>query len=135
MWSLKRSLAVVRLGQRIGSFRVPPELATTRHVIFRSDDNFVEPGLFGLKTPGYKVFTAEELERLGYPKGKGEIYAVFEVEEDQAYTGQEWDGPELQKVLQEFESRRGYRKPGSLGRTSAFPRVLSLKELLRAMKG
>jgi hypothetical protein len=90
--------------------------------------------LFGLKTPGYKVFTAEELERRGYPKGRGDIYAVFEVEEDQAYKRQEWDGPELQKVLQEFESRRSYRKSGPLGRTSAFPRVLSLKELLRAMK-
>jgi predicted component of viral defense system (DUF524 family) len=133
-WSMDNKLAVVRLGQRIGTFRVPPELATTRHVLFRSDDNFVEPGLFGLKTPGYKVFTAEELERLGYPKGRGDIYAVFEVEEDQAYKGQKWDGPELQKVLQEFESRRSYRKPASLGRTSAFPRVLSLKELLRAMK-
>jgi hypothetical protein len=133
--NLKQPLAVVRLGQRKGSFRVPPELASVRHVVFRSDDDFVEPGLFQLRIQGFKVFTSEELASRGYPGPKGEIYGVFEVERDSAYAEQEWDGPILQKVLKDYESRRTYRQIESLGRTSAFPRVISLKELLRAMKG
>jgi len=44
------------------------------------------------------------------------------------------DGAKLQGVLKDFESRRSYRKVGSLGRTSAYPRVLSLRELLKAMR-
>ena len=133
-WFLRRHLAVVRLGQRRGSFRVPPELASVRHVLFRSDDNFVEPGLFRLKEPGYKVFTSEELIAYGYPGPQGDVYAVFEVEEDPAYNGQVWDGTKLQELLKEFESRRTYRKVASLGHNSALPRVLSLRELLKAMK-
>jgi hypothetical protein len=103
-------------------------------VVFRADNNFVEPGLFRLKDPGYKVFTAEELMAKGYPGPGGDVYAVFEVEKDQAYKDQEWDGAELQKVLKEFESRRTYRKLASLGHNSAVPRVLSLRELLKAIK-
>lgn len=132
-WFLKNHLAVVRLGQRRGSFRVLPELASVRHVLFRSDDNFVETGLFRLKDPGYKVFTAEELIAKGYPGPGGDVYAVFEVEEDQAYKARQWDGAKLQNVLKKFEERRTYRQIQSLGRGSAIPRVLSLRDLLEAL--
>lgn len=133
-WFLKRHLAVVRLGERKGTFKVPPELATVRHVLFRSYKNFVEPGLFALKETGYKVFTAEELEKRGFPGPKGEIYAVFEVEDDEAYRGREWNGRILQDVIKNFEAKRSYRKPESLGHASAYPRVVSLRELLKALK-
>ena len=133
-WFLRHHLAVVRLGQRRGSFRVPPELASVRHVLFRSDDNFVVPGLFRLKEVGYKVFTAEELIAKGYPGPGGDVYAVFEVEEDPAYDGQEWNGAKLQTVLKAFESRRAHRKVESLGHHSAVTRVLSWRGLLKALK-
>lgn len=133
-WFLRSHLAVVRLGQRRGTFHVLPELASVRHVAFRSDDNFVEPGLFSLKVHGYKVFTAEELINRGYPGPTGEIYAVFEVEKDPAYSGQEWDGAKLQEVLRAYESRRTYRAVNSLRRASALPRILSLRELLKAVR-
>jgi hypothetical protein len=61
------------------------------------------------------------------------VYAVFEVEKDPAYDGQEWDGAKLQEVLKAFESRRVYRDVASLGHNSAVPRVLSLRELLKAL--
>lgn len=133
-WFLKRHLAVVRLGKRHGAFKVPPELASVRHVLLRSDDKFVEPGLFALKEPGYKVFTDEELIKLGYPEPKGDIYAVFEVVEDDAYRGKEWDAEILKNVIMDFEERRTYRRPITLGHGSAYPRVLSLRELLKALK-
>jgi len=133
-WFLKKHLAVVRLGKRHGSFKVPPELASVRHVLLRSDDKFVEPGLFALKKPGYKVFTDEELAKTGYPEPQGDIYAVFEVEEDDKYRGKEWDGEILEDVIKDFEERRSYRRPITLGHGSAIPRVLSLRELLKALK-
>jgi predicted component of viral defense system (DUF524 family) len=133
-WFLKHHLAVVRLGQRRGSFRVPPELASVLHVVFRADDHFVEPGLFRLKEPGFKVFTAEELINKGYPGPGGDVYAVFEVEEDPVYKNAAWDGTKLQRVLREFEAKRSFRQIHSLGRDSAIPRVLSLRELLKTVK-
>jgi hypothetical protein len=81
------------------------------------------------------VFTAGELLSTGYPgRAGGEIYAVFEVSEDPEYVGRNWDGVELMQVLTEFEARMKQKKPVSLGHTSAYPRILSLRELLRALK-
>jgi hypothetical protein len=133
-WFIKERLALVRLGERRGSFHVPPELASALHVLLRTERNKVEPGLFRLKQTGYKVYTVEELVKRGYPDPGGEIYAVFEIEEDEAYCGREWDGERLQEVLKDFVSRRTYRKVESLGHTSAYPCVLSLRDLLKAIK-
>jgi hypothetical protein len=71
----------------------------------------------------------------GYPGRAGvEIYAVFEVNEDPEYAGRNWDGEALMQVLTEFEARMKQNKPISLGHTSAYPRILSLRELLKALK-
>jgi hypothetical protein len=133
-WFLKEGLALVRLGERRGAFHVQPDLANALHILLRTDRNHVEPGLFRLKQKGYKVYTAEELVKRGYPNPGGEIYAVFEIEADEAYHGREWDGERLQEVIKDFVSRRTYRKVESLGRTSPYPRVLSLRDLLKAMR-
>jgi hypothetical protein len=128
-------LAVVRLGDRRGTWHVPPEFASARHVLLHTHRSQVAEGLLALKErkPGYKVFTAEDLKAHGYPgSASGEIYAIFEVMADPAFNGQCWDGIKLQIVMKDFESRRKYREVGSLGRSSAIPRVLSLQELLKA---
>jgi hypothetical protein len=75
------------------------------------------------------------LKNSDYPgRASGEIYAVFEVVPDEAYAGREWDGKEVVKVLKAFESRRSYRETKLSERELADPRVLSLRELLKAMK-
>ena len=58
----------------------------------------------------------------------------FEVEPDVAYLGRKWDELEVTKQIKAFESRRSYRRVKTLHRRSADPRVLSLQELLRAMR-
>jgi hypothetical protein len=86
---------------------------------------------------GYKVFTTADLMKKGYPgTGGGEIYAVFEVESDLAFARQEWSGEKLMEVIREFENRPTYQKREirNLGRNSPFPRVLNLRELLKAAK-
>ena len=134
-WTRREGLANVRLGDRPGSWHVPPEISSARHLLLRTHDGVVASGLFRLRTPGYRVFTAGDLRDRGYPgTAGGEIYAVFEVDEDPAYAGREWNGAVLMRVLAEFQARMKHKASVPLGRTSAYPRVLSLRELLKALK-
>jgi len=136
-WTLEKGIANVRLGDRPGSWRIPPEMASARHVLLRTHGGKLADGLFRIRPtkPGYKVFTASDLIASGYPgAAAGEIYAVFEVEPDPAYAGRKWDEAEVTKQIKAFESRRTYRQVNTLHRRSPDPRVLSLQELLRAMR-
>jgi predicted component of viral defense system (DUF524 family) len=136
-WTMKTGFAVVRLGDRRGTWHVPPEFASARHVLLHTHKSKVAEGLLALKEsePGYKVFTAEDLKAKGYPgSARGDIYAIFEVAPDPVFDGQKWEGRKLQEVMTAFESRRKYRKLKALGSHSALPRVLSLQELLKAMR-
>lgn len=135
-WTLKTGFANIRLGKREGAWHVPPEFATARHVLLHTYVKKGEVAIFKLqdKIPGYKIFTSNDLKSTDYPgRGEGEIYAVFAVERDTDFAGRNWNNSELLTAIGEFENRRSYRK-GSIGRQSSYPRVLSLKELLRAMK-
>lgn len=133
-WTRSKGLANVRLGDRPGSWHIPPEMASARHVLLRTHRGKVAEGLYRLTKPGYKVYTTADLIRHGYPgTADGEIYAVFEVEQDESYTGRKWNEPEVTKQIKAFESRRFYRQVDTLHRRSPDPRVLSLKELLNAM--
>ena len=134
-WTLAKGIANVRLGDRPGSWHIPPEMASARHVLLRTHGGKVAEGLFRLIKPGYKVYSASDLTAKGYPgSAGGEIYAVFEVEPDVAYLGRKWDELEVTKQIKAFESRRSYRRVKTLHRRSPDPRVLSLQELLRAMR-
>jgi hypothetical protein len=134
-WTKSKGLANVRLGDRPGTWHIPPEFASARHLLLRTHRGVVAPGLFRLRRPGYRVFTASDLLDRGYPGAAGgEIYAVFEVEDDPAYADIAWSGDVLMRVLEEFEARMKQTPPAPLGRTSAYPRVLSLRELLKAVQ-
>ena len=136
-WTIKTGFAVVRLGDRRGTWHVPPEFASARHVLLHTHKSQVAEGLLALKErkPGYKVFTAEDLKAKGYPgSASGDIYAIFEVAPDPVFDGKQWDGRKLQEVMTDFESRRKYREVKALGSLSALPRVLSLQELLKAIR-
>ncbi len=134
-WTREKGIANVRLGDRPGTWHIPPEMASARHVLLRTHGGKLADGLFRLTKPGYKVYSASDLTAKGYPGATGgEIYAVFEVEPDAAYIGRKWDEPEVTKQIKAFESRRSYRQVNTLHRRSPDPRVLSLQELLRAMR-
>ena len=136
-WTMKTGFAVVRLGDRRGTWHVPPEFASVRHVLLHTHKSQVAEGLLALKErkPGYKVFTAEDLQAKSYPgSASGNIYAISEVVPDPLFATQKWDGRKLQEVMTAFESRRKYRELKALKFLSALPRVLSLQELLKAMR-
>lgn len=134
-WTLEKGIANVRLGDRPGTWHIPPEMASARHLLLRTHGGKLAEGLFRLTKPGYKVYSASDLAAKRYPGAAGgEIYAVFEVEPDAAYTGRKWDETEVTDQIMAFESRRFYRQVHTLHRRSPDPRVLSLQELLRALR-
>ena len=125
-WTLTKGIANVRLGDRPGAWHIPPEIASARHILLRSHRGEVADGLFRLRSPGYKVYSANDLKAKGYPGvASGEIYAVFNVEPDVAYLGRKWDEQEVTNQIKDFESRRACRQVDSLRRRSPDPRVLS----------
>lgn len=65
-WTYREGFANVRLGRRRGSWRIPPDIASARHLLLRTHGGVVAPGLFALRTPGYQVFTANDLLKSGY---------------------------------------------------------------------
>ena len=134
-WTRREGLANVRLGDRPGSWHVPPEMSSARHLLLRTHGGVVAPGLFRLRAPGYRVFTTGDLLDSGYPgMAGGEIYAVFDVTEDPTYAGLEWNGAVLMRLLAAFEAHMKHEAPAPLGHASPYPRVLSLRELLKALK-
>jgi len=135
-WTMKKGFVVVRLGDRRGTWHVPPEFASARHILLHTHKSRIADGLLALKggNPGYKVFTSEDLKATGYPgSASGDIYAIFEVVRDPVFDGKKFDGRKLQEIMTAFESRRKYRELKALGRLSALPRVLSLQDLLKVM--
>jgi hypothetical protein len=112
---------------------VQPEFAEARHLLLHSRGGASPPGLWKLRSPGYKVFTDTELKSTGYPSlAGGEIYALFEVEPDLDWAAVEWHRKKLIRAIRDFESRIRHKLVKNIGRRSAFPRILPLCDLLKA---
>jgi predicted component of viral defense system (DUF524 family) len=142
-------LVYVRLGSRRGSLHVHPNLSATRHVLLRAEGGVVNPGLFVLREPGFRVYTRNELRREFEKKGmKGvsdwegimekndedHIYAVFRTTLDPIYKSLEWDGNALMDLIEKFESDRRNKLVENAGRTSPYPRTIPLRDLLACQK-
>lgn len=132
-WTRREGVAIVRLGRRPGAWHIQPEFAQARHLLLHTRTGPPPPGLWRLRTPGYRVFTDTELRTRGYPGlADGEIYALFEVEPDPDWSSQKWDQKRLVQAIRDFESRIRHKLVKNLGRKSAFPRILPLRDLLPA---
>lgn len=139
----------VRLGRRNGALHVHPNLARTRHVLLRTHGPFVAPGLLLLREPGFRIFTRTQLrsELSAHAKGAGvsawqasaapdddeHIYALFRTGSDEAFTGMEWDADLVMKSIEDFESDLRQKPVENVGRTSPYPRILPLRDLLRCI--
>ena len=140
--------AYVRLGRRSGALHVHPNIARVRHLLLRTEGSGVAPGLVQLREPGLRVYTRSQLRaelqnRVGargvaaWEASAAEddvehIYAVFRTCIDPTYAGQRWDGARLMDLIERFESDVRNRPVVNLGRTSPYPRIISLRDLLKA---
>jgi len=138
----------VRLGRRAGSLHVHPKLAQVRHILLRSGEHVVAPGLFVLREPGFRVFTRSQLraELSTHAKGRGvaaweadaklddeeHIYALFKTQTDKAFIGQKWNGTVVMECIKEFETDVRQKPVDNIGRSSPFPRIMTLRHLLKA---
>jgi hypothetical protein len=138
----------VRLGRRQGSLHVHPNLARVRRVILRTHEGVVANGLLNLREAGFRVFTRSQLrtELTAHAKGKGVaaweaaagkddeefIYALFRTNLDLASADQTWRGGELMVQVEKFESDRRNKLVENVGRLSPYPRILPLRDVLRA---
>ena len=134
-WTESKKIAIVRLGKRKGSWHIQPEFAQARHILLHSRGGKSARGLWRLSSPGYKVFTGDELKATGYPGlASGEIYARFDVEPDTTWSNTEWSPWKLIRSIRNFESRIKYKLVKNIGRASAYPRIMPLRDVLKARK-
>jgi PD-(D/E)XK nuclease superfamily/Domain of unknown function (DUF2357) len=145
-----RGIVYVRLGTRRGALHVHPNFARTRHVLLRTHGGIAAQGLLVLREDGYRVYTRQQLRdvlrQLGAQRGtaaweateqEGDneaIYAVFQVAPDPTFASCQWDGSKVMEVVEAFESKRRNRLAENLGRTSPYPRLLPLKQLLQCVR-
>ena len=132
-WIEKNRIAIVRLGKRPGAWHVQPEFSEARHLLLHSRGGVSPPGLWKLRSPGYRVYTDTELKATDYPGlAGGDIYALFEVEPDSEWKTVRWHRKKLIRAIRDFESRIRYKLVKNIGRQSAYPRILPLRDLLKA---
>jgi hypothetical protein len=144
----ENGFAFVRLGRRAGALHVHPDLAQTRHMLLRTYNEKVAHGLLILREPGFRVFTRTALRAELQAKAKQagvavwesvvatnddeHIYALFQTKPDPAWTNVQWRGKDLMNLIEAFESDIRHKPIENVGRTSAYPRLLPLRELLKA---
>lgn len=143
----ENGFAYVRLGRRSGALHVHPNLARARNAALRTENSSVAPGLLLLREPGFRVYTRSQL-RLELRQHAGArgiaaweasagadddeyIYALFRTRRDPNYGAQIWDGAKLMDLIEAFESDARNRLVTNLGRTSPYPRILPLRDLLK----
>lgn len=140
-------LFYVRLGRRSGALHVHPNLARVRNILLRTHGSVVASGLLQLREVGFRVFTRTQLraELNSHAKGGGVsawsasaekddeefIYALFRTRADTTLSNQNWQGEELMRKIESFESDLRNKLVTNIGRTSPYPRLLPLKELLK----
>src|SRR5665213_2098305 len=115
-WILSSAMYNFRAGDRAGSIRLEPGIAGARHLLLHSYGGYAHPALWRIKNAGPRLFTADELLKAGYPPAldphPDAIYAVYDVEPDEAYSG--WKG--------NLATLRGKKA----GRQSAMPFAVTL---------
>lgn len=140
--------AYVRLGRRAGAFHVHPNLARVRHILLRTSDGVVVPGLLTLREPGFRVYTREQLRHVLNQHARGAgiaawesdvatdaddyIYALFRCRRDSMFADQIWHEQRVMELIEEFEKDARNKLVENVGRTSAYPRILALRDLLKA---
>jgi len=138
----------VRLGRRQGALHVHPNLAGVRRVIMRTHGGGAASGLLRLRECGFRIFTRSQLriELKQHAKGQGvaawealagidedeHIYALFKTADDPVFAALAWRGDALLDEIERFESDARNKPVANVGRTSPYPRILPLRDVLKS---
>jgi hypothetical protein len=138
----------VRLGRRQGALHVHPNLAGVRRIVMRTHGGEVASGMLCLRESGFRIFTRSQLgvELKQHAKGQGvaawqafagqddekHIYALFKTAADPVSESQKWRGEALLDEIERFESDARNKPVANVGRTSPYPRILPLRDVLKA---
>jgi predicted component of viral defense system (DUF524 family) len=141
--------AYVRLGPRSGALHVQPNLARVRSVLLRTHGAVVAEGLLELREPGFRVYTRAKLRDLLQDRAHGAgvaawqaaagtddeelIYAVFSTRKASTYAGRTWNGNKIMEEIERFETDTRHAPVTNVGRASPNPRILPLRDLLKAL--
>jgi len=119
-WILKNNLYNFRTGTDKGSLSLSNENVNAKYLILHGSDEQITNKIFQLNSSGPKILSQNNLIQKGYPNPKGELYLVYEIEND---VSQDFQKISIDvRKLSKFESHRN----------SAKPFTTSLTEILKA---
>jgi hypothetical protein len=119
-WILKNNLYNFRTGTDKGSLPLSYENINAKYLILHGKDELITNRIFQLKTTGPKILSQNNLIKKGYPNPKGELYLVYEIENE---VSDDFQNISIDvRNLSKFESHRN----------SAKPFTASLTEILKA---
>lgn len=111
-WILKNNLYNFRTGTDKGSLPLSNENINAKYLILHGSDGLITNKIFQLKTSGLKILTQDNLLKKGYPNPSGELYLVYEIENDASKDFHDFS-IDIRK-LSKFESHRNSAKPFSV---------------------
>ena len=110
-WILKNNLYNFRTGTDKGSLPLSNENVNAKYLILHGKDELITDRIFQLKTIGPKILSQNDLIRKHYPNPTGELYLVYEIEQEASNDFQNIS-IDIRK-LAKFESHRNSAKPFS----------------------
>ena len=110
-WILKNNLYYFITGTDKGSLPLSNENVNAKYLILHGKDELITDRIFQLKTIGPKILSQNDLIRKHYPNPTGELYLVYEIEQEASNDFQNIS-IDIRK-LAKFESHRNSAKPFS----------------------
>jgi predicted component of viral defense system (DUF524 family) len=110
-WILKNNLYNFRTGTDKGSLPLSNENINAKYLILHGKDELITNRIFQLKTTGTKILSQNDLIKKGYPNPSGELYLVYEIEQE---VSNDFQNISIDiRNLAKFENHRNSAKPFS----------------------
>jgi len=118
-WIKKNKIYNFRMGTGRGSLILEKETVSSKYLLLHTNGENVSRDLWKITSKGPRVFSNDDLLKIGYPSPSQDNYLVIQLEEV--------TDPEFENVCWDFKKLTNY----SSGRASAYPFTTSLAELMK----
>ncbi len=118
-WLKKNKIYNFRMGTGRGSLILDKETVSSKYLLLHTNGENVSGDLWKITSKGPRVFSNDDLIKIGYPSPSQDNYLVIHLEEVKDL--------EFENVCWDFKKLTNY----SSGRASAFPFTTSLAELMK----